>query len=328
MGARPILIAGLVVHALAIALLGLASSYWALMIFRIIGGAGQAVFHPADYAILSARIAKPKLGRAFGIHLVAGYIGWSLAPVTVLSLTALWDWRTALVVLGLAGLVLAAAMIWQRDLLSGEIPETAQHDAESGETRKGMAVFLIPAILMLFLFYVVISMAGVGIQTFSVVSIMDFHGASLAAANAALTAFLIAAGIGVLVGGVLADKTDRHHRVALVSFVLSAAFVGAIAVGGIPMQGVVTLMFLSGLFLGIVSPSRDIMVRNPAPPNSIGTVFGFVSAGFSFGGAIAPVLFGWVNDIERPELAFLLSGALMLMAIVTLYGVRGGPAAR
>ena len=47
----------------------------------MLSGAGNAVFHPADYAILNARVSSPRLGHAFSIHGMGGSIGWAVAPL-------------------------------------------------------------------------------------------------------------------------------------------------------------------------------------------------------------------------------------------------------
>jgi len=48
---------------------------------------------------------------------------------------------------------------------------------------------------------------------------VDFHGATLASANAALTAFCLASAIGILIGGIVADRTDRHDLAVFVGVV-------------------------------------------------------------------------------------------------------------
>jgi FSR family fosmidomycin resistance protein-like MFS transporter len=48
-------------------------------------------------------------------------------------------------------------------------------------------------------------------------------------------------------------------------------------------------------------------VRAVTPQGSFGKVFGFVSVGFSIGGSIAPLLFGWLMDRGEPRAIFLLS---------------------
>lgn len=119
-GGRSVLALGLALNATAILLIGVYPTYWAMLVFMALAGAGNAVFHPADYAILSARVADTRIGRAFSVHLFAGYIGWMLAPPAVLALTALAGWRVALVVLGLLGVACAVLLVAQRESLSDE----------------------------------------------------------------------------------------------------------------------------------------------------------------------------------------------------------------
>ena len=79
----------------AVAAAGFATGYWALFGLMILMGIGNSVFHPADYAILAARIEHRRLGRAFSLHTFAGHLGWAVAPGTVVFLTALWSWQSS-----------------------------------------------------------------------------------------------------------------------------------------------------------------------------------------------------------------------------------------
>ena len=55
-------------------------------------------------------------------------------------------------------------------------------------------------------------------------------------------------------------------------------------------------MALAGFLSGIIMPSRDMLVRAAAPAGAIGRAFGIVTIGFSIGGTIGPMLFGWILD--------------------------------
>ena len=62
-----------------------------------------------------------------------------------------------------------------------------------------------------------------------------------------------------------------------------------------------------------------MMVRAAVPPNAIGKAVGFVSSGTSIGGAVAPVIFGWLIDIGRPDLVFwLLIGFTVLCILASV----------
>jgi MFS family permease len=157
---------------------------------------------------------------------------------------------------------------------------------------------------------------------------MNLHGLSLEAANFALTAYFVAGGAGVILGGIITDRIKRPDVFTAVAYAIAAAFIIPAGFLGLPVAVIPVLMVLHGLFLSSINAARDVMVRNIAPPGTIGTVFGFVSSGFSLGFVIGPPLFGWVVDLGRPELVYWLSAAITLISILTIFGARsaGTPA--
>lgn len=328
-GARPVLLWGLGLNAAAFTLVGLTASFPLMLVLMAVAGLGNSVFHPADYAILSAKVDDSRVGRAFSVHLFAGYVGWVLTPPVMLLLAALWDWRTAVIVVGLAGLLFVAYAAGQKDAIDdtqdtgGHVPNPATKvRARPASMASSLSVILSPAVLMFFLFYFCFASASIGLQTFSVVAIMELYGVGLETANAALTANYVAGGIGVLVGGYFADKVRRHEILIGASFVLAAGFVAIIGLPLFSVMLVPVFMFLGALCATFPSPSRDVLVRNSSPPGAIGVVFGFVSTGFSAGGAVAPPLFGWVNDLGHPEYVFWLFASITLVGILTMLGAK------
>ena len=113
-----------------------------------------------------------------------------------------------------------------------------------------------------------------------------------------------------------------HEGLAALCFVASAAFLGVIALKLLPLEWVIIPMLGSAVTVAMMSPSRDLMVRKICPPGTIGTVFGFVTTGFSVGAAVGPPIFGYVADIGRPDLIFWLSGAFTLLCIVSIYAAK------
>ncbi len=57
----------------------------------MVAGAGNSVFHPADFALLNASVNPNRLGRAFSIHGVGGSLGWAAAPV-MYFLDSMFGW--------------------------------------------------------------------------------------------------------------------------------------------------------------------------------------------------------------------------------------------
>src|SRR5216684_1790800 len=95
LGARRVLLTGMTLFAGAIAAAGLAPSYWMLLPAAAAAGAGNSVFHPADYSMLNATVSPRRIARAYSVHGISGNIGWVLAPALVMPVTYLAGWRVA-----------------------------------------------------------------------------------------------------------------------------------------------------------------------------------------------------------------------------------------
>jgi MFS transporter, FSR family, fosmidomycin resistance protein len=96
-----------------------------------------------------------------------------------------------------------------------------------------------------------------------------------------------------------------------------------LALGILPAPLVIAGMALMGFALGVLGPSRDIIIREIAPAHARGKVYGFVYSGLDLGGLVAPPLFGWLLDLGRPAWVFLAAAALMLAAMPAIVQARG-----
>jgi MFS family permease len=318
LGPSRVLIAGLALFSGAILLSGFVPGFWWLAPLAIVAGLGNAVFHPADYAIMTARVDPRRLGRAFGAHGVAGNLGWVAAPASVLGLTALFGWRAALMILGAGGLAFTLYLATQRAVLSGGArPGAAVRPgvpAREG-AGAGLRVLLAPAVLLCFAYFTLLSVAQVGLQTFFPSAAVAAFGVSIGTANAMLTSFLVAAALGVLAGGVVADRFPRHELVVGIGLAIAAALSLVFAVAALPVAVLAICASIAGFAMGATMPARDMIVRGAAPPGGTGKVFGFVYSGLDLGGAVAPPLLGLLLDGGMPRMVFAVSAVAFVIAI-------------
>src|SRR3954453_4822709 len=110
-GARKILLAGLTLGGAALIMLGLHLSYASLIASAVLLGLANSVYHPADYAILSAHMDEARMGRAFSIHPFAGFLGGAVAPAIVAALVAVSGGYGGLIVAGAVGPVVALLLL-------------------------------------------------------------------------------------------------------------------------------------------------------------------------------------------------------------------------
>jgi len=168
-------------------------------------------------------------------------------------------------------------------------------------------------------------MIGLGILTvFIVVALAALYGTPDTVANVALTGLLSMNAVGVLFGGLLASRTTRHVTVAALSLALAGAATFLMGVVGHSTAALIAMSSLAGLFAGIVSPSRDMLVRSVTPPGAFGRVFGFVSSGFNIGSMFAPMIYAMMMDRGEPRAVFMISAACSLLCIGTVvFGISG-----
>ena len=321
MGAKRILISGLFIKTLAIGGMALSSSYEALLMLAAIAGLGNAVFHPADYSILMSTVNERRIGRAFSIHTAAGSAGSAIAPVTILSIAAIWDWRTAVLSIALFGAITGIAMILQARVMHDHAKaEINLERSDNGQSvLDGLRMLFSPHVLILYLFFMTTAMISIGLNSFSVTALVELYDIPLPIAGAALTTFLTGVFVGVLFGGYLADKTTRHDLIAAIAFVLSAGVIILIGATKLPNFALLCGFAAIGIFLGTIRPARDMMVRAITQQGDGGKMFGFMSNGHQIAGIIVPVLFGWIIDQGATRWIFWLSALFMGIALLSLF---------
>ena len=327
-GGGRVLIAGLFVQAAAIAAVAAVPSYWVLVLVIAVAGLAHSVYHPADYAILSRAVPEGRLGRAYTFHSFSGNIGTAAAPMAMVGLAAFWDWRGACLLVGLAGIAVALGLIPFGGLLRGE---DAKHGgaapAASGPVpgtslRAGVALLLSVPILLCFFFFVILNTAFVGVRVFAPSALVEMYAVPLATANGALTGFIVGSAVGILAGGVLADRLGARSLTAVIGLIGAGVLLIVLGEVSLPVAAVVGLLTLAGFLRGIVQGTRDLMVYAATPAGAHGKVFAFVSTGGHVGTAIMPLVFGWILDAGEPRLTFLIAGILALAALATFVTVR------
>lgn len=320
-GAKPVLVAGLLLHGAAVTVAGLMPSYPVLLATFFLGGVANSVFHPADFTILSRNVRDSHQGRAFAVHTFTGSIGYALAPIIMLAVAGWYGWQAALVGAGAAGILMALLiMVLGEDLQESEGLGKAASGAsdKTEEKRADWRIMLTRPMILFFLFYVAVSAAGTGVTTFSIVSFPILYGVTENMAGTILSVFLFAAIAGSLPGGWLADKAPREDLVLAGCFVTMAVALIAVGSGALSLWLVIAVMLVAGLMRGLYNASRDILVRRSVPEGSIGTAFAFVTVGYSVGLSVAPVVFGWLLDRGSAASVFYLSAVFALLAIVTV----------
>ncbi|WP_353146674.1 MFS transporter [Pollutimonas bauzanensis] len=311
-GAAPVLRFGLSCFIASGILIAVSNGYPVLLLAAVIGGIGNSVFHPVDFSILNHRISAHRLGHAFSTHGLTGNLGWALTPVFMATIIYWANWRVA--AFSAAGLVAFVLLLtwFGRNLLAGANtpkeqpadypakadPDTVgQPDLANQTVMQTLRTLLAqPALWGAFLFFGFTSMALSAVQNYTIPMLGGVYGIDKIMAGTTLSAYMVAAALGMLVGGFLVSATPNTERTVAISLVLAGLLLVVLAYGAVPPSFAMGLVGLAGFCSGVSAPSRDMLIRRVTPKGATGTVYGLVYSGMDVGSSLAPVGFGLMLD--------------------------------
>ncbi|MBP9734838.1 MAG: MFS transporter [Rhodoferax sp.] len=317
LGARPLLFAALGLFVLACLLGAIASGYNALLGVAAVAGLANATFHPVDFTILNQRVSAPRLGYAFSAHGLTGNLGWALAPVFFVGISALTNWRTAyLAAAVLYVLVLLLLFVNREKLLTRVVTHPKDQAVEHS-----MAFMKLPVVWWCFGFFFLSTMTLAVVQSFSVSILKAMHGISFESATLTLTAYMLCGALGMFVGGFVAAKSHHSDRVVAWSMTAGALLLALCGSGLLGAGMTMVILASTGFAIGIGGPSRDMMIKKATPRGATGRVYGLVYSGLDTGFAISPVVFGALMDRGWYATTLIGAAAVLLLSVVAALGV-------
>ena len=296
-------LAAVVSAASLLAISVLAGSWWGLIACLVLGGLGNSISHPATHLFLAREVPQSRQGLAFGVKQAAIPMATLLAGLAVPSVATTVGWRWAFA--GGAVLALCVALF---------VPGNGEKGIRHVKEARAGDVPLAPLVLLAL---------GIGLGSAAANPLGAFTVESAVASGievgmaGLLLALGSAAGITVRVlFGHLADKLESG-RLRLVAGMLGVGTVGflLLASGVVPLlvMGVV-LAFAAGWgWPGLFNFA--IVKTNPRAPAA---ATGITQTGASSGAAAGPLAFGFVVEGSSFGTAWLLYGALALVAAVTI----------
>ena len=329
-GARSVMYAALGCFVLAALAAASAQGQVGLVFAAVLAGLGNSPFHPVDFTILNKRVSTARIGHAFSVHGISGNLGWAAAPAFLIGLAAFsGSWRVACVGAALWALAVLVLVALHHELLDDRAPllADARPDAAPTASRKAsaspraaspsvehpLAFLKLPTLWVCFIFFFCSTIALSAIQGFSAPALQRLYDLPLSAAASVLTGFMLAGAAGMIVGGFLLHRVPRLEWTIGVAMSGSALLMLLVATGWLPGAMAAVVAALAGFGTGVAGPSRDMLIRQAAPPGATGRVYGTVYAGFDVGFTLGAPVFGWLLDHGHPSAVFA-GAALAWMA--------------
>lgn len=302
-GRRAFLAAGPIVGGVFISLLGIAPSFFFLLLLLTVGGLGSAAFHPPGASL----VARAGEGRGSGVRMsvfsFGGATGFALGPI---SAVAIVGW------LGLAGLWVA--------MIPGVVLGIALWFGAKGRTRVGPGTPPPPPMEVLrklkgplglvFGISVVGSFAQKAVLTFIPI-IAHRAGESETAGAVVLSIYLGAQGLGTLASGYLTDRLNRQHLLAAISVLAVPTHILAFTLA--PASPAAIVMAVCAGFLNMALLPPIVVVAQEILPSGTAVSSGIVMGLAWAVGTLAIPVVGGFADAFGPVAATAWSMPLLLL---------------
>jgi MFS family permease len=320
-GPARVLAAGFLAWSAATGLMGIAGGLAALVLLRLLMGAGEATFYPSALSLLSRNVASTQRARATATMQFGALIGPAAGALLGGWVMVRYGWRAMFLVMG------AASLLWlvfwrrwmRRDVPPGGAPaESAAGDPPYSAILRQRALWggMIGTFCGNYAFYFVFSWLPL--------YLVNERGLSIAQMTPLTSAFYVVDGASVLAAGWLLDRwvsrgasLNRAYKTALAA---SSAGVGLCLLAASVVSGPVAaagILLLAAMLDGLNSPSNPSVTQTFAGPRATGRWMGLQNAVGNVAGMSAPVVTGQlVYSSGNYTSALVLSGAVALCGLV------------
>lgn len=311
-GGRWFVIGGLLVGSIVVPLtLGWAPSYGLLLLGLLLGGIGNAAFHPHASALMGEMTAKYK-GAGMSIFMVGGNFGRLLAPL--LASTALYfGGRHGLWVLAIPGIIMAVVMF-----ISMNPPPEPKYREGNIFTRQFFKNIVERGGVLL--------LTIVGLRYMTVMSIVTLvpimwqgRGIDYSVYNLLLTVVFATGMVGNLLGGTLSDFLGRKPVIigsAIIASIILVLFVNSSSV----WLGFVLIAVL-GAFLYAADPVVMVYSHQLFPENK-GMASGITTGMGGMLGALGVTFTGYIADLYSPAVGLYVAAAAIFLSIPFVYSLK------
>lgn len=322
---KTVIIGGLIFWSLITVATALSTQYSQLVLCRALEGLGEAFYFPASMSMLSDYHSAATRSRAMSIHQSSVYAG-TIAGGTVAGVMAqALGWRSSFYLFGTLGTVLGLVLVV---FLREPARETTDEAAPAmSPTATGVTELLkTPMVLILMAVFVGANFVASIVLTWMPSFLYNKFGMSLAAAGFSSTAYLqIASVLGVITGGVLADRLARRRRGGrmMTQAIGLVAGVPFIFVTGWTRSVPILILALAGFgyFKGLYDANIWASLHDVVPVRRRATGVGVMNAVGWMGGGFAPVAIAMAA--ERYGMSASISASSMIYLVVGLVLVVG-----
>ncbi|HTD97589.1 MAG TPA: MFS transporter [Edaphobacter sp.] len=320
---RTVVLAALAFWSLVTAGTALAHSYSTLLVFRTLGGLGEAFYFPAAMSLIGMYHGPETRSRAMSLHQSSVYAGTIAGGAVSAYIAESHGWRMSFTVFGACGVLLALVLLVFLKEPAVRQFETIPNDSRAGLLHGVTDVLRNRRVLMMIGVFMGANFVAVIFLTWLPTFLSRKFHMSLANAGLSSTVYLqIASVVGVLLGGVLADRLASRRRggrqlVQALGLLCGVPFL-FLTGWSLSVRGLIAGMIGFGFFKGIYDANIWASLYDMVSVERRGVAAGVMNSIGWLGGGIAPIAvaaaaerFGLSATISASSAIYLLLAGAM-----------------
>lgn len=306
-GRRMLAVLGPVLSGVFVTSIGLANSFWVLVVFLVVAGIGSAAFHPpgASYAV---RVSEGKGGGArYSIFSFGGTLGFAIGPLVAVGLV---QWR------GMQGLwfALIPLLLLSPVIFLGLPSGRVEAEANTRPPPAPRTVLRLLKGPLGLIFGISATMAFVQRMFLTMEPIIVAEsGGSETLGAVVLTVYLGAQAFGTVTGGLLADRMDRRKLLVRLCALALPAY--SLAVWLEPGGALGFIAAACAGFLGMATLPPIVVMAQEILPTGTSVSSGIVMGLAWATGSLGVLVTGALADVLGPRAATLACMPVVLLAV-------------
>jgi MFS family permease len=264
-----------------------------------------------------------------GIVISGLTVGQLIAPLGISRLIDAYGWRLSYIILGSAVVVIVVlfAQFLRRDPDQiGLLPVREKDGKKQDFKADNMDFNLKEAVRTPQFWLVAVIFFCVGFDAFAItVHIVPHATRSGISAATAAGILAVSGGIGIignfLLGGILGDRFGNRKAFIIGIFLMAASLFWLLIAKEVWMLYLFAVVF--GLALGGTGTSESPLIARLFGLSSHGLIYGMVGLSWTAGGAVGPIVAGYMCDVIGDyQLAFLVSAVIGVLGLLLLLILR------
>ncbi len=307
------------------ALFGLANVFWHFMTLRVILGVCEAVSGPASFKFIAAHFSKSERGLASGVFLAGTKIGPAIGAVLAAYLIEAFGWRMLFVLSGLVPLLWL--LPWEILMRRIENRKDAFAVFQEGPSEESVSIPLRDIFSRAKTWGIFLGYFCYGYVWYLYINwlpsyLYDSLGLSIKETGWWSAYAYGGLAIVTVLAGFIADKLiskGKEEGTVRKGFVI-AGFLSGAAVIFLPFTTSHSLILGILIFaisgMGLATANTWSIMQTVAPSGTVGTFSGIQNFGATSGGALAPIIAGYlVGDTGSYGMVFVMAGMMMAVGI-------------